>query len=125
MFTNANQLTPSKLVQRKRRIQKDKPLIIAICEMKPKNSKDRTLLDCKFPGYTIHSVNLVSDIGRGMAIYTHDSIEKSVIEVKSDIIFEEVCLLEIKFRGGDRMLFGSFYREVLRQRTYQEKITII
>ena len=70
MFTIADHLTPSKLVELKRRIQKDKLLIIAVCEMKPKNSKDRTLLDYKIPGYTIHSVNLVSDIGRGMAIYT-------------------------------------------------------
>ena len=45
-----------------------------------------------------------------MDIHTHDSIEKSVIEAKSDLNFEEVCLLEIKLRGGDRMLFGSFYR---------------
>ena len=45
-----------------------------------------------------------------MAIYTHDSLEKSVIEVNSDINFEKVCRLELKLRGGDRMLFGSFYR---------------
>ena len=63
MFTNADQRTPSKLVELKRRIQKDKPLIVTVCEMKPKNSKDRTLLDYKIPGYTIHSVNPVSDIG--------------------------------------------------------------
>ena len=91
MFTNADQLTPSKFVELKRKIRKDKPFIIALCEMKPENSKARTLLDYKIPGYTIHTVNLVSDIGRGMAIYTHDSIEKSVIEVKS-IKLEEVCL---------------------------------
>ena len=37
MFTNADQLTPLKLTELKTRIQKDKPLIIAVYEIKPKN----------------------------------------------------------------------------------------
>ena len=39
MFTNADQLTPLKLTKLKTRIQKDKPLIIAVYEIKPKNSE--------------------------------------------------------------------------------------
>ena len=124
MFTNANQLTPLKLTELKTRIQKDKPLIIAVYEIKPKNSeKLRSLLDYKIPGYTIHPVNLVSKIGRRMAIYTHYSIEESVIEIKPEIKFEEVCLLEIKLRGGDTMLFGSFYRSPTRTDTSEENNT--
>ena len=124
MFTNADQLTPLKLTELKTRIQKDKPLIIAVYEIKPKNSeKIRSLLDNKIPGYTIHPVNLDSKIGIGMAIYTHYSIEKSVIEIKPEIKFEEVCLLEIKLRGGDTMLFGSFYRSPTRTDTSEENNT--
>ena len=124
MFTNADQLTPLKLTELKTRIQKDKPLIIAVYDIKPKNSeKLRNLLDYKIPGYSIHPVNLDSKIGRGMTIYTHYSIEKSVIEIKPEIKFEEVCLLEIKLRGGDTMLFGSFYRSPTRTDTSEENNT--
>ena len=35
---NADQLTPSKLAELKTSIQLEKPLIIAVCEVKPKNS---------------------------------------------------------------------------------------
>ena len=43
-------------------------------------------------------------------MYVHNSLEKSVIEIKPDVGFEEVCLLEVRLRGGDVMLFGSIYR---------------
>lgn len=120
MFTNADQLTSLKLTELKRRIQKEKPLIVAVCEMKPKNYKYRLLLDYQIPGYTIHSRNLELNSGRGIAIYIHDSIEKSVIDINPDIPFEEVCLLEIRLRGGDRMLFGSFYRSPTPTDTSEE-----
>ena len=110
MFSNADQLTSLKMTELKRRIQKEKPLIIAICEVKPKNYNDRTLLDYQIPGYAIHPLNLDSNNGRGMAVYIHDTLENSVIDIKSDITFSEVCLLEVKLRGGDKLLFGSFYR---------------
>ena len=43
-------------------------------------------------------------------MYTHKSIVKSVIEIAPTTIFNECCLLEIRLRGGDRLLFGCFYR---------------
>ena len=110
MFTNADQLTSSKMSELITRIQREKPLIIAVCEIKPKNSKDRTMQDYNIPGYSIHPINLDTQIGRGMAVYIHSALEKSVIEIKPDVGFEEVCFLEVRLRGGDIMLFGSFYR---------------
>ena len=44
-----------------------------------------------------------------MAIYTH-SLDKSVIQIKPELGYEEACLLEIHLRGGDLLLFGCFYR---------------
>ena len=32
------------------------------------------------------------------------------MQIKPHLKFEEVCLLEIKLRGGDKMIFGCFYR---------------
>lgn len=64
------------------------------------------------PGFAIHPVNLDIDanVGRGLAIYTHSSLNGSVIQIKPKLKFEEACLLEIRLKGGDMMLFGCFYR---------------
>ena len=110
MFTNADQLTSGKLSELKTRIERDKPSIIAVSEVKLKNSKNRDTQDYNIPNFVLYPTNLSESTGRGMAVYIHSSLEKSVIEIKPDIGFEEACLLEIKLRGGDVMLFGSFYR---------------
>ena len=67
------------------------------------------MIDYVIPNYTLHSSNLEKDIGRGMAVYSHVSIDKSMIEIRSDIQFEEICPLEFKLRGCDTLLFGSLY----------------
>ena len=43
-------------------------------------------------------------------MYTHTSIGTSVTQMRPKSKFEEVCLLEIRLRGGDLLLFGCFYR---------------
>ena len=48
--------------------------------------------------------------GRGLAVYTHKSIDKSTIQIQPEHDFEEACLLEIRLRGGDTLIFGCFYR---------------
>lgn len=108
LFTNADQLTTSKMTELRKRIQQERPLVIAICEVKPKNSKERH--DYKIPGYSLHSINLENQIGRGIALYTHASLDQSVVQITPDLSYEEICLLEVKLRGGDLMLFGCFYR---------------
>ena len=111
LFTNADQLTESKMSELLTKINQEKPLIVAVSEVKMKNStKDRVLEDYQIPNYNLHPINLLNDNGRGMAIYTHTSIEKSTVEIKLDSKFEEVCLLEIRLRGGDVMLFCCCYR---------------
>ena len=110
LFTNADQLTPSKKTELILRIDQEKPLIIGICEVKPKNSKERELLDYNIPGFTLHSVNLEpeSNKGRGLAVYTPNSIAKSVIQIQTDLDYQEACLLEARLHGGDLLLFGCF-----------------
>ena len=58
----------------------------------------------------MYHCNLDKGNGRGIAVYVHSSVDKSIIQVKTDIKFEEYCLLDIKLRGADMMLFGCFYR---------------
>ena len=110
LYTNADQLTSSKMTELKALVERKKPMIIAVCEVNPKNSTERTAKDYEIPNFTLHPVNLYDNAGRGIAVYTHQSLDKSTIQIKSTQNFEEVCLLEIRLRGGDTMLFGCCYR---------------
>ena len=94
------------------RIEKEKPLVIAICEIKPKNSIEHEIRDYTFPDYSIYPVNLDSNVttGRGLAVYIHKSIDKSTIQIQPELDFEEACLLEIRLHEGDTLTFGCFYR---------------
>ena len=109
MFTNADQMTP-KMVELNKQIETEKPLIVAVCEVKQKNPAESPVMDYDIPGYLIHPINLDNDTGRGIAIYSKDALEKSVIQIDSDSSFEEVCLIEVRLRGGDILLFGCVYR---------------
>ena len=51
MFTNADQLTPSKMVELKKQIEIEKPLIVAVSEVK-------STMDYNIPGFSLHPVNL-------------------------------------------------------------------
>ena len=110
MFTNADQFTHAKKDELLQRIVTEKPLVIAVSEVKSKNGKDRIQDDYTIDGYTINPTNLVNEVGRGIIIYTHKSLDKSTIQVEVSNKFEEACLLEIRLRGGDVLLFGCIYR---------------
>ena len=71
MFTNADQLTSPKISEIKKHIENEKPMIVAVCEMKPKNARDGCLPDYNIPNFSKHLVDQDTNIGRGMAIYTH------------------------------------------------------
>ena len=111
LYTNADQLTSAKMEELKKLVERKKPLVIAVCEAKPKNSKtERSEQDYEIPNYNLHQVNLYNNTGRGIAVYTHKSLEKSTIQIRSSQDFQEVCLIEIRLRGGDTLLFGCCYR---------------
>ena len=111
MFTNADQLTGTKMSELMAKIIQEKPIIVAISEAKLKNStKERVIEDYQNPNYSLHPANLTNNIGRGMAIYTHTSLDKSVVEIKLGPKFEETVILEIRLRGGDVLLFCCCYR---------------
>jgi hypothetical protein len=91
-------------------IMRKKPKIIAICEMKPKTKSNRTIYNYAIPNYELHQIYLDSTTGRGVAIYTHSSIEHTVIKLEISHDFNESCLLEIKLCNRDTLLFGCFYK---------------
>ena len=55
----------------KKHIENEKPMIVAVCEMKPKNARDGCLPDYNIPNFSKHPVNLDTNIGRRMAVHTH------------------------------------------------------
>ena len=90
LYTNADQLTASKMTELRKRIQHHKPSIVAICEVKPKNSTECN--DLQIPGYSLYPVNLDSQTGRDIAVYSHKLVEKSIIHIKPSIAYDEICL---------------------------------
>ena len=111
LFTNADQLTTAKMAELNAKVSQEKPLIIAVTEVKLENSKkERTLEDYQVPGYSLHTTNLDKSTGRGIAILTHCSIDKSVTQINTNQSFDEACLIEIRLRGGDVLLFCCCYR---------------
>ena len=103
MFSNVDQLTPPEM-----------------CELQTTNStrtpndrrvKERSEQDYHIPDYSFHPVNLSNtDQGRGIVVYTHSSLDKSIVQITSDMSFEEACLLEVRLRGGNILLFACCYR---------------
>lgn len=110
LYTNVDQLTSVKKTELELKIAEEKPLIIALCEVKSKNGGIRELVEYDLNGYKLFQSNLEGVEGRGIAVYVHNSIVKSVQQIHPKIKFEESCLLEIKLRGFDTMLFGCMYR---------------
>ena len=108
MYTNADHFTTMKKSELLEFVERKKPHIIAICEVKPKIPRERRELEYVILGYSLYSVNLDSNIGRGMIIYIHYSINNCVIQINPDIKFSEVCLLEIRLCRVYDLLFGCF-----------------
>ena len=111
LFTNADQLTSSKMAELQAKVKEEKPLIIAVSEVKPKNpKKEYTIEDFAISGYSLHSINLGKDFGRGIVVYTHNSLDKSITQISMDQPFEEICCIEVRLRGSDVLLFCCCYR---------------
>ena len=54
----------------------------------------------------MHPINLDETFGCGVAVYTHESLEKLVIQIKPYLKFEEASLVEILQEELQSRLFG-------------------
>jgi hypothetical protein len=86
------------------------PDIIAINEVKPKNSRYQLQpADHMIDGYISFPKNIENGIGRGIVIWTSEIINAKPIEVES--AFEESLWVEIQLgKQQDCLLFGCIYR---------------
>ena len=73
MYTNVDQFTTMKKSELLEFAEQKKLHIIVICEVKPKIPREQTELDYVIRGYSLHPVNLDSNVGRGIIIYIHSS----------------------------------------------------
>ena len=122
MFTNADQFTTMKRLELLEFVERKKPHIIAICEVKPKIPREWAERVYAIPGYSLHPVNLDSNIGWGIIICIHSSIDNSLIQTNPDIKFSDVCILQIRLCGGDNLLFGCFWRSPSTTSTSEKNI---
>ena len=108
-YTNADQL-PNKLSELKVRAELEKPHIIIVTEVNNKvNHKvnpDPVIFN--IDGYQMHQQN-VSSKGRGIIIYTHQSIKK-IINISAKTEFSENILISIKIDKNTEFLVGAIYR---------------
>ena len=58
----------------------------------------------------INPANLNKLFRRGIIIYTHNSLDKSAIQIKVSNSFYEACIIEVLLRIGYTLLFGCMYR---------------
>jgi hypothetical protein len=107
VYTNADSLS-NKMTELKTIAIIEKPHVIAVTEVKPKNYRDITLEDFTLEGYETHSLNVTSRVGRGIIIYTHESVRANDIEILVE--YDEACWMEIKLDKGDKLLIGCLYR---------------
>ena len=86
--------------------------IIGITEVKSKNSKQRmNPVDYNLDdvgSYNIFSKNIDNDIGRGLLLYVHRSLE--VKEVTLTTEFQENIFVEIKCGNKESLIVGLIYR---------------
>ena len=90
-------------------VSREQPHIIAICEVKPKNGAERLIQEFSIDGYLDFSTNLDTHKGRGMIILIHASISNLVLKI-NPLPVEEACVLEIKLKKKDILLFACVYR---------------
>ena len=107
-YTNADQLT-NKLSELKIRAEEEKPHIIIITEVNHKSTKvnpDPVIFNLE--GYQMHQLN-VSSKGRGIIIYTHQSINK-ILDISAKTKFSENKIISIKIDNNTDFLVAAIYR---------------
>ena len=95
------------MVELREIVKLEKPLIIAINEVMPKNiNKNREEQDYSISGFSLHRWTR----GRGINIWTHKSIDKSVSIPPTRSNTTEAGCIEIRLQGGDSLMFSCVYR---------------
>ncbi len=111
LYTNADQLM-NKLNELYARIQEDKPRIVGITEVKPKNPnctyKESEFNIIEVYEYKTFSKNLSETWGRGLILYIDPILDAREITLSTP--HQENLFVEIELLDNDRLLVGLIYR---------------
>ena len=95
----------------KLRIQlaKEKPQIIMVNEVKPKNSRfSLSEAEISLDKYHLITKNIDEENGRGIAIYIRKGLRFAEVEINST--FQESLWFSVRLKNNDEMLAGCIYR---------------
>lgn len=107
LYTNADVLSKSKMLELKQMANNENPHIISITEVYPKSS----LFEITREVYQIDGYDCFisdQDKGRGIIIYVRDDLKAH--EVTIDKENQESVWCEIKLKNSDKLLLGCIYR---------------
>ncbi len=109
-YSNVDSL-PNKLFELKARIGSciQKPLVIGLTEVKPKNFRFHLQhSEIQLEGYQLFTNIDEHHIGRGVALYIHNSLHCS--QFTPSTVFEESVWVTLNLVGRDSLLIGCIYR---------------
>ena len=107
MYTNADQLTPSKINELKQRTIMHRPAIVAVCEVKPKRKVVKNIEEYNISGYSLRHANLDKEYGQGIAVYTRKDLDASILQIECKV--DEIVQIDVKLKGGDCLSFSCIY----------------
>ena len=99
----------NKIEELKLEVRNNEPLLLAICEIKPKYFRyELNEAEIQIPNYNLHYNSLERNDERGIAFYIHNTIDANQVHPKS--IARESIWLEIELKNQDKLLAGCVYR---------------
>ena len=108
MYTNADSLI-NKFPEFKTIVTNTKPLIIAVTEFKPKNSRYAlTAPELALQDYDMFHTPLEDPDGRGCIIYTHKDLKATEVTMKGQ--YRDHVWCAVRLNNHDELLVGCIYR---------------
>ena len=109
LYFNADSLLNKFDEMKTRFVTEDRPDIIAITEVLPKNARYIVnKAELSLEGYEMFPGNFPETGTRGILLYVKN--ELGVVEVESGSRFKESVLVKINLRGNDKLLVGCIYK---------------
>ncbi len=109
LYSNVDCL-PNKMEELRARISTpDYPHVIALTEVNPKRCRyPVTQAEISLAGYNLHTAGLDTEGDRGLAVYTHTSVDASLLE--RETASRESLSVKIRLPDNSDMLFTCLYR---------------
>ncbi|CAG2202747.1 unnamed protein product [Mytilus edulis] len=127
IYTNADQLF-NKLPELTVRTRDDKPKIIGITEVKPKNNRYKPGISeyslAEVSDYNMFGKNLDVDTGRGLLLYIDKQLDASQVHMNTE--FQENLFIKINLNQSDQLLLGLIYRSPSnRSQEYTKQLNLL